>query len=154
MRERVADGDDPPLAREPQLDIVPLIALLRHRRQVLAARLDELDRLPEGARQERHQDVLGVDDGLGAESAADVLRDDAHGVLGQAEIAREQAPQDLRRLRRRPHRDLAEIGVPAGRDRSRLQGHAGATVNVKPLAQHDLGAGERARRIAHALGES
>ncbi len=100
VHERVAQGHDPAFARQPQLDVVPLVALLCDRQEMLVACLDELHGTPEVARQERHQDVLGVDDRLGAESAADVLGDDAHGVLGQPEVAGEQPAQDLRRLRR------------------------------------------------------
>ena len=95
---------------------------------------------PSDAGEERDQDVFGVDDGLGPEAAADVLGDDAHRVLGKAEVAREETAQDLRRLRRRPHGDLSEVGVPAGGDGARLHGHAGAAVQVEALAQDDLGA--------------
>ena len=150
----IAERDDPAVAREPQLDVVPLIALLGDGQEVLAARLDEAHGAAEGAGEHRHQDVLGVDDGLGPEPAADVLGDDAHGVLGQPEVAREHPAQDLGRLRGRPHGDLAEVGVPARGDRPRLHGHAGAAMEAEALAQHDLGAGEGARRVAHVLGEA
>ena len=82
MHERVAQRDDAAVAREAQLGLVPLVALLGDGEQVLAARLDEAHRPAERAGQLGDQDVLAVDDRLGPEAAADVLRDHAHGVLG------------------------------------------------------------------------
>ena len=133
---------------------MPLVALLRDRQQVLASRLDEAHRPTECARQERDQDVLRVDDRLRTEAAADVLRDDAHRVLGDREVTRQQPPQDLRRLRRRPHGGLAQLTVPARRDRARLHRHAGAAMQMEVLAQHHGRTRELAGRIADALGES
>ena len=152
VHERVAKGHDPAVARDAQLDLVPLVALLRDRQQVLAARLDESHRALERAREIRHQDVLGVHDRLRPEAAADVLRDHAHRVLGQFQGAGEEPAQDLGRLRRRPHGDLAEVDVPARRDRPRLDRHPGAAVQVEAFPQHQVGAPERPGRIAHALG--
>src|SRR5439155_16165806 len=151
--ERIADRDDPALARQSELDVVPLVALLCDRQEMLTARLDEPDRASERARQQRNQDVLGLDDRLWAEAAADVLDYIAYGVLGQREIAREQPAQDLWRLRRRPHGDLTQIAVPARRDRARLHGHAGAAMQMEALAQHDRRPRELAGRIADLLGE-
>ena len=113
MAERVAESDDAAVAREPQLDLVLLIALLRRREQVLVARLDEPHGPAERAGQPRDQDVLGVDDALRAEAAANVPRHDAHGVLADPEIAREDAAMDLGRLARRPRRQWPSSGVPA-----------------------------------------
>ncbi len=154
MDERVAERDDRAFAGEPELGVVPLIPLLGDGEQVLAARLDESHRPAERPGQERNQDVLGVDDGLGAEAAADVLRDDADGVLGQLQITREQPAKNLRCLRRRPHGDLAEVGVPARHDPARLHRHPGAPVQREPFAQHEVGSRQRARGVADPLGEA
>ena len=154
MDERVAKRDDLSLAAEPQLDLVPLVALLSDGEEVLAAGLDEPHGTAEQAGQERDQDVLGVDDRLGTEPAADVLRDDAHGVVGEREVPRHESAEDLGRLRRRPYRQLAELGVPAGQDSPRLHGHSGAAVQMEALAQDHVGPRERARGVAHALGEA
>jgi hypothetical protein len=150
--ERVAQRHDLAVAGEAQLDLVPLVALLGDGQHVLTASLDEPDRAIERARQERHQDVLGVDDTLGAEPSTDVLGDDAHGMLGQSEEARQEPPEDLGRLRGGPYRHLAELGVPAGRHGSGFQRHAGAPVQVEAFAQYHVGPGQRAHGVADPLG--
>ena len=154
MDERVAQRHDLSFAREPQLDLVPLVALLSHGEEMFATRLDEPHRTIERASEERYEDVFGIDDALRAEPAADILRHDAHRMLGEPEEARQEPAQDLGRLCRRPHRHLAERGVPAGGDPTRLERHAGAAVQREPLAHHHVGPGQCARGIADALSEA
>ena len=154
MHEGIAERHDAALAREPQLDLVPLIPLLSDGEEMLAACLDEPDRPTERSGQEWNQDVFGVDDGLGAEPAADVLRDDADAVLRQFQIARDEPAEHLGRLRRRPHRELAELGVPARHEPARLYRHPGTPVQGEALVQDHVGLGERACRIADPLGEA
>jgi hypothetical protein len=48
----------------------------------------------------------------------------------------------------------SEVGVPAGGDPARFQGHARAAVQLEALAQDHVGAGQRAGRIADPLGEA
>jgi hypothetical protein len=118
--EAVPEGHDVAIPCEPELGLVPLIALLGDGQEMLATRLDELDRPAEKPGQIGHQHILGVGDGLGTESAPDVLGDDAHGVLGETQRPGQEATNDLGRLRRGPHDELTEIRVPSRDDPTRL----------------------------------
>src|SRR6267143_2944047 len=80
--ERVAQRHDLSFAREPQLDLVPLVTLLSHGEEMLAARLDEPYRTIERASKERYEDIFRIQDTLGTEPATDILCHDAHRMLG------------------------------------------------------------------------
>ena len=91
-------------------------------------------------RDRRHLVRVGVH--LDAERAADVLGDDAHLLLFQAEMLGEQVLHHVRRLRRviRGHALLA--GIPVGDDRARLVAHAGVAAEPERRLDHFVGVGE------------
>src|SRR5262249_33203866 len=68
-----------------QADGVDLVAGMRRAHHVLAAVLHPLHRSAEDDRGDRHQVILRIPRGLGAEAAAEIGRDDAHLVVGKPE---------------------------------------------------------------------
>jgi hypothetical protein len=90
---------------------VLLVTVGRRREEVLAPRLDPLDRAPEVSRDCRHQDVLGIDVALDAEAAANLGSDDAHVFLGHAEHARDGAPHREGHLGREPDGEETRRGI-------------------------------------------
>ena len=93
------EGEDRPIARARRADVVDLIAAVRHRGQVLAALLEPAHRAAEVHRQPGHEDLVGVDVGLGAEAATDLGRDHAHLVLAEPEELGDLRAHDMRELR-------------------------------------------------------
>ena len=101
-------------------------AAVDHRRHVLAAGLEVLDRAPQPSRQLRGEQVLGVERRLRAEAAADVRRDDAHFLLREPEHLRELVALVVRGLRGGVEGEAA--GLPVGDAHRGLHGHRGAAL--------------------------
>ena len=93
-----ADGTDLAVLGRRDLAAHVVVAGEAGRHQVLAAVLHPLDRLAGQDRADDRADVAGVDRDLVAEAAADVGRDDADLVLGQAGDDRVQRAVRVRRL--------------------------------------------------------
>ena len=115
----VAEREDAALVVEPDLDIVQLVARMRRGHEMLAPVLDPAHRPAEAAREERDQQVLGIDVALAAEAAADIERDEAHALLGEAEDRGDLAAHPMHDLGRRPDRHRRRC---AGRRRRRRRG--------------------------------
>ncbi len=108
-----------------------LLALLRRGEHVLEAVLEPAHGPRHAPRDERDQDVLRIDDELGAEAPADVGRDHAHLVRRQVEEIRDELADLVRHLGGRPHRELAERGIPVRHEPARLHGLAPAASDAK-----------------------
>ena len=91
-------GDLPALER--QLAVHVVVAGEARRDEVSGAVLHPLDRPSDEERRGRGDDVAGVDRHLVPEAAAEVGRDDADLLLGQARDEGEERPVDVRSLRR------------------------------------------------------
>ncbi len=88
------------------LHVVDLVAPVVGDHHPLRARLDPLHRAPQLDRRPRAADLLGVDVELRAEATADLGRDHANSVLGDAEQDRQEQPQEVRDLGGAPHGQL------------------------------------------------
>jgi hypothetical protein len=77
VEQRAAHAEDHRLTVERNLELPLLVALLDRGQKMLAAILDPFDWAAEEAGGERHDYLLGIDQILGAEAAADIRRDDA-----------------------------------------------------------------------------
>ena len=123
-----AQPDNPPLGVERQLARRLAAAAVVGREQILRAGRDPLHRPLEPAREPRDEHLLAIRPALHAEAAADVGRDHANARLVEAEHARQRRADPERRLRRRPHRELAGDGVPAREGAARLHRYAAETL--------------------------
>ncbi len=110
--------------------------------QMLAAILDPAHRAVEMARQPAEADLLGLQQALPAEAAADVGRDHADALLRDAQALRQAVAHDVRHLGRGGEHELVEPVVPLGDCSFSLQGrHA--------LARHAEGALDHHGRRCH-----
>ena len=102
----------------------------------LAPLLHPLHGAAELARQQAQRDLLGIEDGLHAEAAADVGRDHAHAALGQLEELGQQMAREMRHLRARPQRQLVLGGVPVGDAAAALEGRRALAVGAERARDH------------------
>ena len=138
------------------LDVLDLVAAVRGRLVVLAARLGPLDRPAELAGHDEGEHLLGVDVELGAEAAAHVGRDDAQLVLRDAGGERQHHPQDVRDLGGRVERELVGSGDRRDDDGARL--HRGGQQPLLEEAALDddhvlAGLGQGLRVVGAGAGE-
>ena len=131
----VADREDMAVIVKADLDIVPLVARMGRAHQVLAALLDPAHRPAEPAREERDQQVLGVDMALAAKAAADIERDAAHPRLGQAEQRGGLAPHPMHHLGRGPDRRRVGARIVGADDAAALHRHGGVAVVIEAALQ-------------------
>ena len=96
------------------LELAPLVAAVVGGQEVLAARLDPLDRPLQHERQRRGDEVLVIGAELAAEAAADFRRDGAHLVLTQTEGAGDLVAEPVRPLVRGPDGEAARDRVGRG----------------------------------------
>ncbi len=150
VQERVLDPEDAAVARQRDLRVVDLAALLGRGEEVLGTVLDPFDRLlePEGEPGDQH--LLGIEHhDLGAEAAADEGRHEPHLVLGEPEHGREAVAHRDRRLGRVPDRQLLDPCVPLRHDATVLDRRRGAAVVGEAAADHHVGL--RPRRLVVPL---
>ena len=96
--------------------------------------------------QQAEHDVLGIDDGLDAEAAADVGGDDPHAVLGQPQHLAEAVAREVRNLRARVQRELLLGGVPLRDAAAALERRRRLAVGAKRALDHH---GRRRKRRLH-----
>ena len=111
---------DAPVAIEPHVDVVLLVASSGHLHHRFGSRLRELDGTAQPLRQQRRHEQFGIPDDLGAETAADVGSDHATTRLRDVEERGQVVAQVVRRLERRPEREPR--WRPVGQTRDRLDG--------------------------------
>ena len=113
--------------------------------------LDPLDRQLQLPGQRRRHELFAVDVDLGAEPTAHLRGDGAHLVLAHAEHRRDDRPQHVRALRRRPDGHRALAGLEVRHHAARFHGTRRQAVIDHALRDHDLGIGEGLvdRRIVH-----
>src|SRR3954465_9525611 len=97
---------------------------------VLGATLDPLDRPAQRAGEPGDEHVLGVELAAHAEAAAGVGRPQRDPVLLHAEQAGEDAPVEVRHLRRAPDREPVEGRVVVGDEAARLERDGGMPADV------------------------
>ncbi len=109
-----ADREDLPLAGRCDLTDHHVVAGEAGAHQVLAAVLHPLDRLARDEGRDDRADVPGIDGHLVAEPAADVRGDHPDLVFGQTRDEGVEGAVGVRRLARRPQRELAGDPVVVG----------------------------------------
>ena len=103
---------------------------------------DEFHRPLEHFRQRHRRHLVGVSVHLDAERAADVLGDDAHLLVLQAEMLGEQVLHHVRRLRAVIDGHALLAFVPVGHHGARLGGDAGVAAEHEGGLHHRVGFGE------------
>ena len=102
--------------------------------QMLAPVLDPFHRPADKARRERNQKILRIEFAAHAEAAADVVLDHADGLLGQAQMLRQNAAVGERHLGGAVHGQLCRRRVPVGHKPARLHHHRSETLDLEVLA--------------------
>ncbi len=146
----VADRQDAALVVEADLDIVQLVARMRRGHEMLAPLLDPAHRPAEAAREERDQEILGVGVALAAEPAADIERDDAHALLGEAEGRGDLAAHPMHDLGRGPARHRPGARIVGADDAAAFQRHRGIAMVVEAALQAVRRGGEHRLGVALA----
>ena len=123
-----------------------LVAIGRGRQEMLAARLDPFHRASDAARDSGQQNVLGIDVTLGAEAAADVRRDHAHSLLGEAQGRGDRGAHGERYLGRRPDRQPAVRSVGLHQHAAWLDRHRGHARHAEARLDDHV-------RLAEAAGD-
>ena len=147
-RERGLERDDRPIPAHAHPCLVDLIPIGRRGQEVLAPRLDPLHRAPEPLRHRGHQDVFRVDVALDAEAAADVGRDHAHHLLGEAEGGGHRAADAERHLGRGPNGQPTALPIRCRNHAARLDGHPGHARIDEPRGDDGVGGGEPGGHIS------
>ena len=124
------------------LHVEDLTAPVRRGQQALGAVLDPFHRPLDDLRRCSCQIFLEVRPDLGAESATDVMADNAELRLGDAECATDEEPDEVRHLGRRPEGHAIVIGHVVGHATSRLHRRREQPLLADPLLDHHLGFGE------------
>ena len=96
--------------------------------------------------------LLGVERRLGAEAAADEGRDHADRFEIALEQIGERAAAEMRRLRRRPHRQHVGAGIVAREHRAAFKRHGAAAMERKLLLEHVRCVRERGIHVAIGHG--
>ena len=147
-----ADAEHAAVVAHRGADPVDLLARVHARLQVLAAVADPLDRGLHPARQVGDEDVLGVQQRLLAEAAADVGRDDPDVVLGDPQEPRRRRAEQVRRLVAVVDHELVAELVVRGRDGAGLHAHGGVALRGELEVDGEVGLLERGVGIAgHAV---
>ena len=108
----------------------------------------EFHRSAQQLRDRHGRHVIGIDMHLDAEGPPHIGADDAHALLGQAEMLGENLLHHVRRLAGVMHRQQAGRAVPVGQDGARLQRHAGVARRREPRLHHEMRRGEGGIHIA------
>ena len=107
-----AQADDLAVAVERHFGVGDVIAAMRVGEKRFRAIGGPFHRPADALRRPQRHDLLGIDEDLRAEAAADVGRDDAQLVLRRhADEGGDDEPRDMRVLRRIPQREGAGAGI-------------------------------------------
>ena len=139
-----AQAEDCPVLFRGQLHVLDVIAAVRRRDIVLAARLGPLDRPIQRHGAEHGDEISGIGRHLAAEPAADLRRDHAQLVLRHAGDRRTQEAEDVRVLRGDPEGQLTRRAAPLRQRGARLHGIRDEALLDDPLLDHDFGVREGA----------
>ena len=134
-----ADAEDASVVAHRGADPVDLLARVHARLQVLAAVADPLDRGLHPPRQVGDEDVLGVQQRLLAEAAADVGRDHPDVVLGNPQKPRRRRAEQVRRLVAVVDHELVAELVVRGRDGAGLHAHGGVALRGELEVDGEVG---------------
>ena len=130
--------------RKRHLRVAVVIAAVRICEEGFTSLRGPLHRPRERPRRPGDHALLGIDEDLRAEAAADVGRDHAQFVLWQPEHeGRHDQPVHVRVLRRHPERDLAGDRIGASQGRTGLDGVRNEAMVAEALLHHSRGARER-----------
>jgi hypothetical protein len=149
-----AQPEDAPLPIEADLHLVLDLPRVVGGHEALAAILDPLDGAAELHGGQGHEDVLGVELAAHAEAASHVHFGEAQRAEGQAEDGRENAAVDVDALGRSHEVELSALRIGGdGHEPARLQRGRGLPRIDEALADHQIGALERARRVSAVHGD-
>ena len=123
------------------LVVIDVAAAVDGGEEILAAGFDPLHRLADLHGDEAHQRFFGVDVELAAEAAADLGRDDAQAVFGQAEHLRDERAHEVRNLRGRIEREAFRRAL-IGHDAARFHGGGNEALAGDALLDDDFGFGK------------
>ena len=116
-----AQADDLAVGVEREFGVGDVVAAVRVGQERLGAVGGPFDRAVDLLGRPDADRLLGVDEDLRAEAAADVGRDDAQLVLGRdADEGRQHEPRDMRVLARRVERQRVGAGIVVADRRARL----------------------------------
>ena len=140
MHEDVVHAQDFAVARQGNLGLMHLAALLRGGEEVLLAVLDPLDGAAEAHGDPGNEDLFRIEHhDFGAEAAADKGRNHAHLLFGEAEHRGKPVADGDRRLGGVPDGQLLVAWVPAGHDAAVFHGGGGPAVVGKAALNQDVG---------------
>jgi hypothetical protein len=105
---------------ERQGSLGAMIACLMVGQETLAAGGDPFDRAADAPRRPQDQHMLGIDEVLGAEAAADIGRDKSHRTGRHTQCTRGIVARRMNALARDVGRVTAPIGIPKPNDAARL----------------------------------
>ena len=152
--EPVAEGENSPAVVEAHRHLVLLLSLLRRGQHVLEPVLEPADGTAETPCEKRDQHIFRIDDELGPEAATHVRRDDAHLVGREVEKIGDELADLVRHLRRGPHRELAEGGIPVRDEPACLHGLAAAPPDAERELDHPRRGTERGFDVAAREGDA
>src|SRR5262249_34911673 len=116
----VAQRQDMPIAVEPDLDLVQLVARMGRALEMLVPVLDPAPRPPQPARQKRDHQILGVDMTFEAEPATDIECQTPHSRFWKAEDRGHLSAHPMHDLSRGPNRYCIGPRVVNGGDTAAL----------------------------------
>ena len=140
------DGEQSTVVRGVAGDDVVMLAAVGVGGELLSAVLDPPHRMVSVHRDPSEHDLLGEQDTLVAESAADVGDDDAHLILIEPETLRESGADDVRHLARGMEHEHPEPPVP-------VREHPAALDRRHALARGAKRAGDGYRGLASDSGQ-
>ncbi len=152
--DAVANPEDAPVGCQGQFHVVGLVARLDGGGPVLAPLLHPLQGHAQLERQECDDELLGVGQGLDAESAADVGGDHPDPVRRPPERLRQRRPERVGDLGAAPHREEVGSRIVAGHHAARFHGVAGEPPGVQAAPPHVGGRGEGRLDIAEPRGDA
>jgi hypothetical protein len=152
--DAVADAEHGPVATRGERDVVDLMTGVGRARHVLAPVLDPLHGAAEDHGRDRDQRVLRISLSLGAETAAEIGRDDADLVRRQAERGRQALLDEVGHLGRVPRRQGAGAPVPRRDHAACLDRHPDVALDRERLVHDDVGRGERGIDVADGVTEA
>ena len=134
--ELAAHAENQPVIAHGDVEVDKLLFGLRRRQQMLAAVLDPLDRTAEAQRDRGNGNLFRRRRHLLSKATAHLRRDDAHPRLGQAELARDHRAEEVRHLRRGPHRHLAVCALVVGEHAARFHRRRAVAIVIVAGADH------------------
>ena len=130
------EAENRPVVLHRHFVLADLVPPVDRARGVFATRFDPLHGRVQPHREVAAERLLRIDVQLRAKAAADLRRDNPQLVLGHADHGRQERPQQVRDLRRRPQRERPFAGMVRGHHGPRLDRHGRETLVVQAVLDH------------------